>query len=115
MEFDLVVALAMLLGPWALGGAAGRRWGATQRGAAAAVLLGVLLTAAGFAALLLTSPPSASAACGEDECVRILGTWWVEASLVREWPLYTMAAWLGGVAIGSFARDRRADLPENAR
>jgi hypothetical protein len=80
---------------------------------AAAVLLGLLLTAAGFAALLLTSPPSALAACGEDECVGILGRW-LELTLVREWPLYTMAAWLGGVAIGASLGRRRVHLPENA-
>ena len=110
-DFDYhVVAPLMLVGPWLLGSFFGWLWGRTQRGAAAAVLIGLVLTAAAFAALLLTSPPSAREACGEDECFRILGRW-LEGTLVREWPLYTLAAWLGGVWIGSSLRRRRVNLP----
>jgi hypothetical protein len=114
-DYDLyVVAPLILVGPWLLGGILGWRLGTSRRGLVAALLTGVLLTAAGVAASVLTAASSAADGCGEAPCVEIFGRW-LDLTLVREGPLYAMAAWLGGVAIGTYVREKRANLPENAR
>lgn len=89
---DTLVGVAMVLAPWLLGGLLGWRWGRSWSGTVAAVAVGAGLTLAGLAAFLLTSPASPLEACGEDECVRYFGRW-LEASLAREWPLYTALVW----------------------
>lgn len=117
MAFDYglyVVTPLILVGPWLLGVFLGWRLGGSQRGLAAALLIGLLVTAVGLAAFVLAAASSAAEGCGETACVEILGRW-LDLTLVREWPLYTMAAWLGGVAIGSYVRERRANLPEGVR
>lgn len=96
----------MLIGPWAVGGFVGWRWGRRWLGAVAAVALGLVLTAAGLAAFLLTAPPSAEEACGEDECVRYFGRW-LEATLARVWPVYTAVTWSASAVF--FSRVRRAN------
>jgi hypothetical protein len=68
-------------------------------------------TAAGLAALVLTAPSSAEEACGEDECVRLLGEW-IEMTLVREWPIYTLAVWVLAVAL--VARLHRSNVKASA-
>jgi MFS family permease len=93
----------MLIGPWAVGGFVGWRWGRTWLGAVAAVALGLLLTAAGLAAVLLTAPPSAEEACGEDECVRYFGRW-LEATLALVWPAYTALTWSASAIFFSWVR-----------
>jgi hypothetical protein len=93
----------MLIGPWAVGGFVGWRWGQTWLGSVAAVALGLVLTAAGLMAFLLTAPPSAEEACGEDECVRYFGRW-LEATLAREWPAYTALTWSASSAFFSWVR-----------
>jgi hypothetical protein len=93
----------MLIGPWAVGGFVGWRWGRTWLGAVAAVALGLLLTAAGLAAFLLTAPPSAEEACGEDECVRYFGRW-LEATLALVWPAYTALTWSASAIFFSWVR-----------
>jgi hypothetical protein len=93
----------MLIGPWAVGGFVGWRLGGTWLGAVAAVALGFVLTAAGFAAFLLTAPPSAEEACGEDECVRYFGRW-LEATLARVWPVYTVVTWSAPAIFFSWVR-----------
>jgi hypothetical protein len=98
--------MAMLVGPWAVGGLLGWRFSGTWRQTVAVIALGLLLTAAGLAAFLLTAPPSAEEACGEDECVRYFGRW-LEATLAREWPVYTVAAWSASAMF--FAWIRRAN------
>ena len=114
-DYDLyVITPLILVGPWLLGAFLGWRLGGSQRGLAGAPLIGVLLTAAGLAAFVLAAASSAADGCGETACVAILGRW-LDLTLVREWPLYTMAAWLGGVAIGSYVHERRANLQEKAR
>ena len=102
----LLIGTLMLIGPWALGGFLGWRWGGTRLGAVAAVALGLVLTAAGLAAFLLTAPPSAEEACGEDECVRYFGRW-LEATLARVWPVYTAITWSASAVYFSWVR--RAD------
>lgn len=93
----------MLIGPWAVGGFVGWRLGGTWFGGVAAVALGLVLTAAGLAAFLLTAPPSASEACGEDECVRYFGRW-LEATLARVWPIYTVVTWSASAVFFSWVR-----------
>ncbi len=93
----------MLIGPWAVGGLVGWRWGGTWLGTGAAVALGLVLTAAGLAAFLWTAPPSAEEACGEDECVRYFGRW-LEATLAREWPVYTAVTWSASAVFFSWVR-----------
>jgi MFS family permease len=93
----------MLIGPWMVGGFVGWRWGKAWPGAVAAVALGFVLTAAGLAAFLLTAPPSAEEACGEDECVNYFGRW-LEASLAREWPVYTAVTWSASAVFFSWVR-----------
>jgi hypothetical protein len=93
----------MIIGPWAVGGLIGWRWGAKSLGVLAAVALGLVLTAVGLAAFLLTSPPSAEEACGEDECVRYFGRW-LEATLAREWPVYSAATWSASAVFFSWVR-----------
>jgi hypothetical protein len=105
-DFDYsyyVIGPLMILGPWVVGGFAGWRWGRTFVGAVAVVALGFALTAAGWAAFLLTAPPSAEEACGEDECVRYFGRW-LEASLAREWPVYTAVSWSASAVFFSWVR-----------
>jgi hypothetical protein len=96
-SLDLLIGMMMLFGPWLLGGFFGRRWGRSWIGETGTVALGVMLTVAGLAAFLLTAAPSAEEACGEDECLRYFGRW-IESSLGREWPLYTVVAWTASVA-----------------
>jgi hypothetical protein len=93
----------MLIGPWAVGGFVGWRWGRTWLGAVAAVALGLVLTAAGLAAFLLTAPPSAEEACGEDECVRYFGRW-LEATLALVWPVHTAVTWSATAVFFSWVR-----------
>lgn len=65
--------------------------------------LGLVLTAAGLAAFLLTTPATAEEACGEDECIQYFGRW-LEASLAKEWPIYTAVSWTLSVAFLSWYR-----------
>lgn len=114
-DFDYyVIGPLMIVGPWLCGGFFGWIWGTTARRVTAAIALGAALTLGGFAALLLTSPPSAEQACGEDECVRVFHHW-LEITLVRDWPVYTLIAWALGVAVASALRRgnrRGSNLPE---
>jgi hypothetical protein len=93
----------MLVGPWAVGGLFGWRFSGTWLKTIAVIALGLVLTAAGLAAFLLTAAPSAEEACGEDECVRYFGRW-LEATLAREWPVYTAAAWSTSAVFFSWIR-----------
>ena len=100
---DALIALAMLVGPWIVGGLLGWRMGETWPKTVAVVALGFVLIIAGLAAFLLTAPPSAEEACGEDECVRYFGRW-LEATLARAWPVYTVAAWSTAAVFFSWVR-----------
>jgi hypothetical protein len=111
-DYDLyVISPVILVGPWLVGGLLGWRLGGSTRGLVAALLLGLLATAVGLGGFVLAAAASSLAGCGETACVELFGRW-LEITLVREWPLYTMAAWLGGVATGSYVCERRTNLPE---
>jgi hypothetical protein len=104
-KLDTVIGLLMIVGPWAVGGLLGHRFGRTTRGLLGVIGAGLVVTALGLLGFFLTADSWATSDCRE--CSQYLGRA-IDRTIVVDWPIYTAASWgFAALFAGTVARDRR--------